>query len=47
MSHGHKVVKHLEPQGFERVTFFVTRRSQKRLKHQLKEKIHENKNIYL
>ena len=27
MSHGHKVVKHLEPQGFERVTFFVTRRS--------------------
>ena len=47
MSHGHKVVKHLEPQGFERVTFFVTRRSQKRLQHQLKEKIHENKNIYL
>lgn len=24
MSQGHRVVKHLEPQGFERVTFFVT-----------------------
>lgn len=27
MSQGHKVVKHLETQGFERVTFFVTRMS--------------------